>query len=556
MAKQRRDFLQNFFPTNALQEIVAETQTTAPPPSAEVIALNRMGYGPRPGEIEEVQKKGLKQYIEEQLNPIDSQDTLLNQQLTKARLKIKYKGKKGRFAAVDENRPLKLLNAPVEQLWKLLDRKKVHRKEQNRPTEEVMVATWLRATYSKWQLREVMTEFWHNHFNVSVQADRRIAVTLPVYDREVIRKNCFGNFRTFLEDVAKSVAMQYYLDNVYSKASPANENYARELFELHTLGADHYLNHLYDQWREVPGATQGNPQGYIDEDVYEAARSFTGWTIANGARIKGGERLPNTGKFYYYEGWHDNYQKRVLGTEFSSNQAPLADGKKVLDLVAYHAGTAQFICTKLCRRLVADEPPQSLIDKAVAAWMQHQKSPDQIKQVLRAILFAPEFTQNWGKKVKRPFELLTSFLRATNAQITPHRNMHYLLVNMGYQMFQWATPTGHPDVTSYWINSHMMLTRWNLMSTLVFGRRWHKSAKFNLPQQTPKSAQSAYQIADYWVKRILGRTVKPQTRMMLANYLAGGGSPDEPPFGNPKEVNFRLKAMIALIGMSPDFQWR
>ena len=556
MAKQRRDFLQSFFPKQTLQDLAAQGQLAPPPPDAEVIALNRIGYGPRPGDVATVKKKGLKRYILEQLNPKDEQDPVLKQQLAKARLKIKYKGKAGKFPSVDEDRPLKLLNASIEDLWKLRDRKKVHRKEQQRPGQEVLVATWLRATYSKWQLREVMAVFWHNHFNVSVQADARIALTLPIYDREVIRKNCFGNFRNFLEDVAQSVAMQYYLDNVYSKASPANENYARELFELHTLGADHYLNHLYDQWRQVPGATEGKPQGYIDEDVYEAARAFTGWTIADGSRIKGGERLPNTGKFHYYEGWHDNYQKRVLGTEFSSNQPPMADGKKVLDLVAYHPGTAKFICTKLCRRLVADEPPQALINKAVATWTQHQKSPDQIKQVLRTILLSPEFTQNWGKKVKRPFELAISFLRATEAQVTPHRNMNYLLQNMGYMLYQWPTPTGHPDVASYWINSNMMLTRWNLMSTLLFGRRWHKSAKFSLKSQMPASAKSAYAMTDFWIKRILNGEVKPQIRSMLANYLAGGGSPDEPPFGNPKEVNFRLKAMVALIGMTPDFQWR
>ena len=205
---------------------------------------------------------------------------------------------------------------------------------------------------------------------------------------------------------------------------------------------------------------------------------------------------------------------------------------------------------------MADEPPKSLVDKAIATWMAQQKSPDQIKQVLRTILLAPEFTQNWGKKVKRPFELAISFIRATEAEITPHKNMNYLLVNMGYQMFQWATPTGHPDVASYWINSNMMLTRWNLMSTLVFGRRWHKSVKFDIKRQTPANVKTANQMADYWIGRILGNTVRPQIRSMLANYLAGGGSAAEPPFGKPKDVNFRLNAMVALIGMTPDFQWR
>ena len=327
MAKQRRQFLQSFFPNSTINDILAETQAASEPPSPEIIALNRMAYGARKGDVEALKKKGLARYVEEQLNPVDSQDTLLNQQLAKATLKIKYKAKAGKYGAKDENRPLNLLNASIEQLWKLSNRKKTPRKEQQRPAQEVMAATWLRATHSKWQLREVMSEFWHNHFNVSVQADWRIALTLPVYD-QMVRKNCFGNFRSFLEDVATSVAMQYYLDNVYSKASPANENYARELFELHTLGADHYLNHLYDKWREVPGATSGKPQGYIDEDVYEAARSFTGWTIADGSRIKGGERLPNTGKFHYYEGWHDNYQNECWAMSFRRTRHPWRMAKR------------------------------------------------------------------------------------------------------------------------------------------------------------------------------------------------------------------------------------
>src|SRR5258708_6681680 len=242
---------------------------------------------------------------------------------------------------MDEDRPLTWLSAPIEKLWPLDDQKTMMaHQERIRPAEEVRMASWVKAVYSKWQLREIMVEFWHNHFNINAFQEPRIACTFPIYDREVIRKNCFGNFRTFLEDVARSTAMQYYLDNFSSKASPANENYARELFELHTLGSDFYFNNLYNRWREVPGASNGKPIGYIDEDVYEAARSFTGWTIADGSGIGKGDNLPNTGRFYYYDGWHDNYQKRVLGVEFDPNQPPLADGLKVLDLVAYHPATA------------------------------------------------------------------------------------------------------------------------------------------------------------------------------------------------------------------------
>ena len=216
-------------------------------------------------------------------------------------------------------------------------------------------ATLLRAIHSRWQLREVLVDFWHNHFNVNAAGDQAVNVALPAYDR-VIRSHALGNFREFLEAVATSPAMLVYLNNRSSRAGSANENYGRELFELHSLGRDAYLNDLYNRWRDVPGALKGSPAGYIDQDVYEAARAFTGWTIEDGAGLGGGKTLPATGRFTYVEAWHDNYQKRVLATDFDPFQPPLADGRKVLDLIAAHPATARFVCTKLCRRLVSDTP--------------------------------------------------------------------------------------------------------------------------------------------------------------------------------------------------------
>lgn len=216
----------------------------------------------------------------------------------------------------------------------------------------------------------------------------------------MIRKNALGNFRTMLEGVAKSVAMQCYLDNASSKASPANENYARELFELHTLGAEHYLNHLYNRWREVPGAIDGNPTGYIDEDVYEAARAFTGWTIADGADDWKGGKFANTGEFHYFEQWHDNYQKRVLGVEFNPNQPPMSDGKKVLDILSNHPGTAKYICRKLCTRIISDKPSEAIIELAAREWMMSVNKPDQIARVVSVIALSEECRLTWEIKLK------------------------------------------------------------------------------------------------------------------------------------------------------------
>ncbi len=179
----------------------------------------------------------------------------------------------------------------------------------------VACATAIRAVHSRWQLREVLVDFWHNHFNVNAVGENLVAVALPTYDGEVIRRHALGNFREMLEAVAKSAAMQIYLNNRSSRGGAANENFARELFELHTLGRPAYLNALYNRWRDVPGALDGRPQGYIDQDVYEASRSFTGWSIEDGVGIGGGRRLPMTGKFTYVENWHDNYQKSILARD-------------------------------------------------------------------------------------------------------------------------------------------------------------------------------------------------------------------------------------------------
>ena len=518
--------------------------------SPETDLLQRISYGPTPASRQRLGQIGLAAFVEEQLNPTN-QDAICDQRLATFLLSIEYehKGRK-----VKESRKLTLLDAPLAQLWALNQEDKPYQ-EKVRPAEEVAAATCLRAFHSQWQLRELMAEFWHNHFNISVNADQRIALTLPIYDREVIRKHLFGNFRQLLEAVAKSQAMLYYLDNVHSKASPANENYARELFELHTMGAKNYYNHLYNRWREVPGALTGAPIGYIDEDVYEASRAFTGWTVADGTYNEKGSNLPNTGQFLYFDAWHDNYQKRVLGVELAPNQPAMTDGLKVLDLVAYHPATAQHICHKICQRLVADNPPASLLAKAVATWTAQQQSPDQIKQVVRTILLSPEFAQSAGQKIKRPLDLVVSYLRALQADPTPNQLFFYFLGRMGQQPFQWPTPTGHPDTASHWLNTNMLLARWNVVQVLLL-EDWHQLIKVDLRAQMPASLTTCRGMTDFWIDRFFGRPVAEAIRQRAMNYLAAGGSEEEPPVGGPEEIKYRLAQLVALLAMSPEYQYR
>jgi len=315
------------------------------PPAIEMIALNRMGFGPRPGDLERVQALGFENYVQEQLSPIDSQDTLLNQRLASAKLRIEYGPWESR---ISEDLPFSYLDAPLETLWPLANYQiEPEGAKRNRPLDEVIAATWLRAVYSTWQLRELLVDFWHNHFNVYAYTNQAVTTTWPLYDK-IMRRNCLGNFRDLLREVAKSIAMQYYLNNASNTSGAPNENYARELFELHTLGSLHYFNTLYGDWEKVPGASEGKPIGYVDDDVYEASRALTGWTIEDGSR-HGGITLPNTGRFRFNEPAHDRFQKRVLATNFDNDQKAEDDGERVLKLVSEHPGTAKYLCLKLCR---------------------------------------------------------------------------------------------------------------------------------------------------------------------------------------------------------------
>lgn len=525
--------------------------------SIELLLMNKAAYGPRLNELEYIRKIGATRWIEEQLHPRDQDDSECLAKLQQARLLIEYdEGDSNNKPSHKESRPLTALNKSLEQLWKLVDGKhEVNWAEQTRPAEEVRCATILRAVYSRWQLKEVMTQFWHNHFNVSISKDEKIAATLPIYDRDVIRKNCFGNFRQFLEDVATSVAMGYYLDNVTSKASPANENYARELFELHTLGAENYLNHLYNRWKDVPGALSGKAVGFIDQDVYEAARSFTGWTIADGSDNWREETFPNTGHFFYYEGWHDNYQKRVLSVEFEPNQPRMADGKKVLDLVAYHPATAYRLCRKICVRLLSDNPPDSVIRQAAQTWTENQKQPDQIARTLSFILSSPEFASSYRQKIKTPLELAVSFLRGTNTNTTPNSDFFWSLSQMGYSLFDYHAPTGHPDHRSYWLSTSAMVHRWNLLNNLMFD--WMGKDSLDLKQQTPTQCKTSRQIVDYWTNRLLAAPLPTAKHAELIKFMAAGASFDAPPVcDDDTDLKDRLHSLVALIAMSPEFQLR
>jgi uncharacterized protein (DUF1800 family) len=402
----------------------------------------------------------------------------------------------------------------------------------------------LRAVYSKRQLVEVLADHWHDHFNV-YGWDYWTAPTFVHYDRDVIRKHMLGNFRQMLEAVAKSPAMIYYLDNQSNEGGDPNENFARELFELHGMGAENYLGvrasndpTIFDE--------NGERIGYIDEDVYGATTCFTGW------RVNG-----DTGNFEFDDSKHFPFQKIVLGREIPSFQG-IQDGYDVLDLIVNHPGTARYICRRLCRRLISDDPPESVVEAAAAVFMANLNAPDQLKKVVRTILLSPEFRTTWAQKVKRPFEFSVSLLRAANADFEPEDSFYWSYDSTGHALFRWSPPNGYPDSKEAWTGTMPTLQRWRHCNWLVEWKYKEGPQKdqrrLRFEEQTPSAVKTPIQLVDYWSNRILGRTLPDDEYQPIVEFMAFGRNPaQELP---PADLEERLRFMIALIFMSPSFAWR
>jgi uncharacterized protein (DUF1800 family) len=403
--------------------------------------------------------------------------------------------------------------------------------------------------HSKRQLVEVLADFWHNHFNV-YGYDYYCGPLWVHYDRDVIRANQLGNFRTMLGAVAKSPCMLYYLDNYTSSNAGPNENWSRELFELHTVGAEHYLG--VKRQVEVPVDGDGVPVGYVDDDVFEATRCFTGWSFDF-----------DTGLFEYRSEWHDHFQKIVLGAYQPPNQAALQDGEEVLDAVAFHPGTAHHIARKLCQRFISDDPPANVVDDAAAVFIAARDDADQLKQVMRTILLAPEFLTTWGEKVKRPFEVAVGAMRAADAQFSfaldedEFDSMLWRYDQAGQPLFSWRAPNGYSDVKDDWQSTTPRVHLWRLCNWLVDVEDGGGSHLVDIVGQTPPSIRSGNALADFWINRILHREMPAADRQELVDFMAQGYNPDlDLPVSTDSGTRERLRAMVGLIFMSPSFLWR
>jgi uncharacterized protein (DUF1800 family) len=507
-----------------------------PLPSVATVALNRMGFGPRPGDVEAFEALGatdqarLEAYVDQQLNPGAISDAEVEQRLAAAGFSTLGKTRAQLWAdhAV----------SPGGDVWAT----------RIRPFQETERAAFIRATYSRRQLVEVLADFWHNHFQV-YGPDFWAGPTWVHYDRDIVRAGMLGNFRKLLEDVATSFQMLLFLDNHNNVVAGPNENYARELFELHGLGAENYLG--IRRQDEVPEDAGGQPVGYVDDDVYEATRAFTGWGVDFG-----------TGEFVYTASQHDRFQKYVLGRFLRSDQVSLKDGRDVLDLVAFHAGTARHVARKLCRRLVSDTPPDRLVEEAAAVFRARKDDANQLREVVRTILLSPEFRTTWGQKAKRPFEFAVGCLRATGAELSfafghePSDHFMRAYFQAGQPLYQWTTPDGYADVKEKWLGSNAIVGGWKIVNWLADVKNWWdgRFVLFDPFAIMPATAKTPRAIAEFWISRLLpGRSIPEATRREIVEFMARGRQPDLELTGFQDQLTReRVWGLIALVLMVPE----
>jgi uncharacterized protein (DUF1800 family) len=457
--------------------------------------LNRIGFGARPGDVERVKAMGLQRYIDLQLHPERIPDPAADSRLSN----LTTIGMSSRELAEQFERPLQEVRKEKKQGdGQLSPEEKAIQQKANSVVLELGEQKLLRAVYSERQLQEVLTDFWFNHFNVDARkgADRFL---LTEYEREAIRPHVLGKFRDLLGATAKSPAMLFYLDNWMSadpdgphrvggqgpfaagplrrraarfggsRPAPANprrakagqqpepmdsaavnpqaarqaknakrglnENYGRELMELHTLGVD---------------------GGYTQKDVTEVARAFTGWTIQN----------PRMGGSFQFEPRiHDAGEKVVLGHVIKAG-GDQSDGEQVLDILASHPSTARFIATKLARRFVSDTPPPTVIDRAAKRF---RDTDGDLREVTRTILTSPEFLSAGVRnaKVKTPFEFVVSALRTTGTELSDAMPYVRAMQQLGMPLYMCQPPTGYSDKADAWLNTGALVNRMNFALRLT-----------------------------------------------------------------------------------------
>jgi uncharacterized protein (DUF1800 family) len=457
-----------------------------------VHVLNRIGFGPAPGDVDRVREMGLARYIEDQLHPErianEALKARLNEfetlELSNGALAERYfvPAQQAQRQAQQQAPPQRppttdpTMMAPPPQQPRVAPELQMARQMGAMPQQELMQAKLLRAALSEAQLEEVLVDFWFNHFNVFL-GKGQVRQYITVYERDAIRPHVFGSFRKLLGETAHSPAMLFYLDNFQSQsANPMmmdpeierrlsdprltpqqraqllmrqrqqplrpnqqrrglNENYARELMELHTLGVD---------------------GGYTQQDVQEVARAFTGWTI---------DRPQQGGAFVFRPQMHDTSPKTILGVTFPAGGSK-DEGDRVLDMLARHPSTARHIAFKLAQRFVADEPPKALVDRAAQVFLDTKGN---LRDVTRTIITSPEFFSKdaYRAKVKTPLEFVVSAVRATGTTVMSAQPLVQALQVLGMPVYGCEPPTGYSMTADAWVNTGALLNRMNFALSLV-----------------------------------------------------------------------------------------
>ena len=582
-------------------------------------ALNRLAYGPRPGDVERVRQMGLAKWIEQQLNPNSMDDRALDARLTDyptlrmstAKLideypqpkQVEKKAEKQAQAQAQQNQnksdaaaavvekdmqpaagqavnsetpaatpvsapdnpnapaPMKQ-QAPAKRDFLGGDPNNVPRaiaddsKRPPRIVAELSMAKMTRAVYSERQLQQVMDDFWFNHFNVFAgKGEDRYYLTS--YERDVIQPHAFGKFKDLVTLTAKSPAMLFYLDNFLSADPRAaerqamqramrqqarygrfgrppqvnpqqakknerglNENYGRELMELHTLGVD---------------------GGYTQKDVTEVARCFTGWTI---------DKPRVYADFKFDERVHDPDPKIVMGKKIHAGG--MKDGEQVIDLLVHHPSTAKFISTKLARRFVSDNPPPALVNRMAETF---QSSDGDIKAVLHTMIWSPEFwsRETYRAKIKTPFELVVSAVRALGTDVDTPMPLVQWVGRIGEPLYQCQPPTGYSDKADTWVNTGALLNRLNYSLALAGNKM--RGARSDVPSLLGADASADPKSAlDRAVQVFLGGQAGPTTVETLEKQLDNPqvlqAKLDDP----RKQVD--LGVVAGLVLGAPEFQRR
>ncbi len=557
--------------------------------------LNRLAFGARPGDAEKVRAIGVDKWIELQLHPERIDDAKTDQLLSSyAVFSMPTSDVVRDFQMVQQlQRQAKRAEANDSTMAKGTARREVlaqnpqladAARQAQQLVGQLQSAKLARALTSERQLDEVMVDFWENHFSVFA-GKGQTRIFLAQYDRDVIRPHAMGKFRDLLGAVAKSPAMLFFLDNWQSAADsthptlaraggrgrgafpgarrPAgifaagvarqprrglNENYARELMELHTLGVD---------------------GGYAQKDVQEVARALTGWTFNR-----------QTGEFVFNPAIHDAGEKTILGHKFAAGRG-VEEGEEVLDLLAHAPATARFITTKLARHFVSDEPPKALVDRCSKTFSQ---TDGDIRETVRCVVTSPEFFSRaaYRAKVKTPFELVASALRAVDAQPDATPRTAQIVARLGQPIFGRQTPDGWPDRADAWMNTGAILNRINFGLSLAAGQvpgaqlaNWQEFASL---RTQPRAQQ-----VDGVIKSMLGGQVSAETREVLMSGenpmlakttatdvngmavidsmparrpgLGGGRGGQLPGFG--RQVNLQgLPQVVGLALGAPEFQRR